>query len=282
MKIQNKKNFLQKITHRYRLIILDENTFEQKIKAPLNLLNVFFIFSLIILLGASISYLVLRFSPNMYSSISQRKDTKYLLLSKELKKAKEKLEANSLFIYKIQSIIKGDFDDEKSHNKLVAVGKTDFDDKNLAAGSLDSLLRKQLAIESGVNENKLKDFTQIKTMVTPLERGDIEIPYNAKKNTFLTIKAPKNDSVQIIENGRVVFASKTRELGYILVIAHRGGFLSVYKNIKEPLVKQRDPVKKGQKVAITLSEEANSKYSYLTFELWYEGIMVDPNNYIDF
>ena len=77
-----------------------------------------------------------------------------------------------------------------------------------------------------------------------------------------------------------LIATTTKDTRSLLIVSHKGGFLSVYKNLSLPQVVSGDPVQKGQKVATVNLE--GQKEAYLTFELWLNGVITDPNIYIDF
>ena len=60
---------------------------------------------------------------------------------------------------------------------------------------------------------------------------------------------------------------------YYIIVKHRGELLSVYKNLKNPLVKKNQKINKGQVIGTSAGE--------LEFEIWHNKQLVNPLLYID-
>jgi murein DD-endopeptidase MepM/ murein hydrolase activator NlpD len=77
-------------------------------------------------------------------------------------------------------------------------------------------------------------------------------------------------------SGQVVFAGWTPDDGNMLMIAHGGGYLSVYKHNQSLLVTARVPVKRGEPIALLGSTGRTSRGPHVHFEVWKDGIPLDP------
>ena len=80
----------------------------------------------------------------------------------------------------------------------------------------------------------------------------------------------------------MVFAEYTTNADYVLGIMHENGFLSVYKNNAQLLKTVGDEVQTGEVIAIVSMAGDDAEKSYLHFELWKNGIPVNPTEYISF
>ena len=77
-KTQNKKKFKKKLLHKYRLVVLNEDTFEERLAVKLTRLNVFVLSSLVAVFLVAITSVIIAFTPLReyipgYSSTSLQK-----------------------------------------------------------------------------------------------------------------------------------------------------------------------------------------------------------------
>jgi lipoprotein NlpD len=119
----------------------------------------------------------------------------------------------------------------------------------------------------------------------PVASGDIDWqwPVNGKlltsfaegSNKGLDIAGKTGDAVQAAADGVVSYAgSGLRGYGNLVVIRHNATWLSVYAHNSKILVKEKQAVKRGQKIAEMGSTDAASPR--LHFEIRQQGKPVDP------
>lgn len=95
------------------------------------------------------------------------------------------------------------------------------------------------------------------------------------------VAAPK-ESVMAVMEGTVVFSGYDPEVGYVIQLQHKNGFISVYKHNAILLKKMGDKVKAGEAIAIVGNTGKLSTGAHLHFELWEKGTPVNPELYISF
>lgn len=95
------------------------------------------------------------------------------------------------------------------------------------------------------------------------------------------VAAPK-ESVMAVMEGAVVFSGYDPEVGYVIQLQHKNGFISVYKHNAILLKKMGDKVKAGEAIAIVGNTGKLSTGAHLHFELWEKGTPVNPETYISF
>ena len=107
--------------------------------------------------------------------------------------------------------------------------------------------------------------------------------FNAESRHWGIELAPNpGESVIATLDGVVMLSGYTTEGGYMVMIQHSRGFVSVYKWCRSLNCKEGDRVKAGQVIAQTMGKSEKSKSPYFTFELWQEGRAVNPEHYILF
>ena len=72
------------------------------------------------------------------------------------------------------------------------------------------------------------------------------------------------------------------QTGYVVIIEHSFGLISVYKHNDSGLVSQGDPVEAGQVITFSGNTGELTSGPHLHFELWRDGSPIDPEEYISF
>jgi murein DD-endopeptidase MepM/ murein hydrolase activator NlpD len=146
----------------------------------------------------------------------------------------------------------------------------------------DSILRARVALEDRYNlfESNTK---ALETALFPPVSGLITQGFDPEiKHYAIDITAEEDAPVKAITSGTVVFSEWTSDTGYVIMIQHRNGMLSVYKHNGALLKNQGDQVLAGEVVAAVGNTGEFSTGAHLHFELWEKDRPVNPLNYIDF
>ena len=85
-----------------------------------------------------------------------------------------------------------------------------------------------------------------------------------------------------VAHGTVIFSEWTVETGYVIIVKHDYGLLSIYKHNSSLEKTQGDLVKAGEVIAKAGNTGELSTGWHLHFELWIDGYAVDPSDFIDF
>ena len=286
-KTPKKSKFRQRITNKFRLVVLNEETFEERLSFKLTILNIFVfggIFSIILVALTSIliAYTPIREYIPGYASTKLKKDaTRLVYETDSLKSRLQLLENYTKVLIPILSgntpISNVDFDSLKLNSKPIQV-----DERKLNASKNDSIFREKIdskdrfpLFDKAVNKIDIVFFAPITGNVT--QKFDVE-----NRHFALDISQKTGTPVKAIADGRVIFSEWTTETGYVLIIEHGTGFISVYKHNGALLKQQGDFVKSGEAIATVGSTGELTTGPHLHFELWYNGYPVNPINYIDF
>lgn len=109
--------------------------------------------------------------------------------------------------------------------------------------------------------------------------GKLLVPYAEGGGKGLDIAGREGDSVLAAAGGVVSYAGTgLRGYGNLIVLRHNATYLSVYAHNSKLLVKEKDTVAKGQKIAEMGSTDAESPR--LHFEIRRQGKPVDPQKFL--
>lgn len=100
----------------------------------------------------------------------------------------------------------------------------------------------------------------------------------------IDIKAPQGVEVWAVSKGTVVFAQWSenpglREYGKMVMIAHGGGYYTLYAHLDSILVKENQEVEGGQVIG-KVGQTASKKGSYLYFEIRKDGAPLNPLDWL--
>lgn len=98
------------------------------------------------------------------------------------------------------------------------------------------------------------------------ERGHMGIDFVIKTGTPVFAAA----------NGYVVFADYTTKDGYMIILNHNNGYISVYKHCSVLLKRVRETVLQGETIALSGNTGEISTGPHLHFEIWKDGQPIDP------
>ena len=100
------------------------------------------------------------------------------------------------------------------------------------------------------------------------------------KNNGIDISVPEGSYVVAIASGRIIFSDYGPEgYGKMIMIKHKAGFVSVYSNQKENLVRKNQIVIQGQRIARTGKTKDNEE-SFLHLEIRKNRISRNPLLYL--
>jgi hypothetical protein len=81
-------------------------------------------------------------------------------------------------------------------------------------------------------------------------------------------------------NGFIVFADFISRDGYTIIISHPGNYLSFYKHCSILVKKERENVLQGELIALSGNSGEITTGPHLHFELWENGLPVNPRGYL--
>jgi len=288
MSSENKKqSFWKRWRFKYRFVILNSETFEERLSFTMSRLNVFLFVcvSLTILIGGTT--LIIAFSPLReyipgYTSTNIRRQMVSLNhLSDSLK---TELNSRERYLRNIRNIIEGSPVDTTTFYAPENISI--HSDGSVQKIHEDSMLRERIESEdrfnffssdnaAGSSVEKLLFFKPVTGLVTQ--------SFNADEEHYgVDVVSKENELIKSVLGGIVVFSSWTSETGNVIAIQHANNFISIYKHNSALLKQQGESVAVGESIAIIGNSGKWSSGPHLHFELWHNNKAVNPENYILF
>lgn len=281
-----RKKIKKKLFTKNRLVILNEDTFEEIFSLRLTLMNVFVVATIgalfiIFITTYIIAFTPLReFIPGYASSQLKRDATELALKSDSLTVA---LKKNDLYIQSIKKVLTGDLEYAKfNKDSIVASNSETVSEDDLKPTTADLKLREEVEREDKYNLFE-KAKSKVSTVLFPPVKGLITEKFNPKEKHYaVDIALAKNTPIKSILSGKVIFADWTPTTGNVVIIRHNNGFISIYKHAASLTVAQNDVVRTGEVIALAGSTGQESTGVHLHFELWKDGYPIDPSVFIEF
>jgi murein DD-endopeptidase MepM/ murein hydrolase activator NlpD len=280
---------LPKLRRKYKLVLRDAYSYEEKISFFVSRLGVIVITgTLVVVLVVLTIYLVaftsLREYIPGYTDIALPQ--KVFDLQQQADSLNDITQMQEQYLENIRKIL---LDDEIPDEVTLRYEPyTHYDTIELRRSAADSLLRLDYERTTQFNLYPSSLFTYSPANIgniyfyTPLN-GIITRGYDPGASHFgVDIAANRNEAIKAILDGTVIFSDWTLETGYIVCLQHQNQLISVYKHNSSLLRQQGELVKAGETISFVGGSGELSTGPHLHFELWYDGNPVDPEEFISF
>lgn len=288
---QKKQKRLTRLRYKYRLVLINEENFEERLSFRLSRLHVYSLLTILSLFWIMLMIYLLAFT-SLREYIPGYTDPalkhKIYRLNTTLDSLETKLYANEQYLDNIRRILKGEEMLETNHKQGGITNN--YDEITNYKSVEDSLLRLELEKQGQFNiyfheseEVYAQTFNKGPKVYFPPLSGIITNQFDPNNKHFgIDIVAKRNDAIKAMDNGIVILAEWTINTGYILAIQHSGNMISVYKHNSSLLKHAGEYVKAGDMISIIGNSGEQSTGPHLHFELWVNGSAVNPLQYIAF
>ncbi len=282
----NKKSFWHRIRFKYKLSFLDETTLEEVWSLRLSKFSAFttlMVFACMLILITSLIIIktpIRNYLPGYLDVEVRNEIIENALRADSLERM---ISIQSLYLENIAGILSGTTDLD-SIRRIDTLARID-------AGYEIPRSRKEKDFVKTFEEEEKYNLTVLGPNPTPTDgvffykpvNGVISSHYNAKSHHYGVdlVAAPKESVLTTLE-GTVVFTGFDPNVGNVIQVQHKNGFLSVYKHNELLLKEIGDHVAAGEAIALVGNTGKMSTGPHLHFELWYKGAPVNPEEYIAF
>jgi len=282
-----KGDFLKKLITPYRMVIINEETFEERIqyritKLSIVLGSIFMLASLALFFFSAIAYTPLKeYIPGYDSSELRKKVVQNLFITDSLITLYNQ---NLQYLNAVKAVLNEDvlFEDPELLDQNLQ-GENQETPSFISSVPEDSLLRAFVSEQDKYNPDLKSSNVAIETLLLPPALGPISQEFNPEEEHYaVDVVLKKNTPIKAISDGRVVFAEWTAQTGYVMILEHNKGILSVYKHNSSLSKKQGDIVQGGEVIALAGNTGEFTTGFHLHFELWIEGYPMDPQNFFNF
>ncbi len=282
-----RRKFIEKLRSKYRLIIYNDTTFQSVWSLKLTRMKVF---SFAILLSATIviSVILLIAATPLKEYIPGFPDARYrqmlIRTALQVDSLENELRIRDQFFQSIKAVVEGEIPRDELNEKDTGgiVRELPMDKLNIDSIFQDKILDGQFNLSSGNDKNYTSNDISRMHFFAPL-KGIITNRFDAGKDHFgIDLVSNPNARISSVLNGTVIFSDWSLETGYTIAIQHSSNIVTVYKHNSQLLKSIGNKVKAGEAIAIIGNTGEQTTGPHLHFELWYNGLALDPLKYIDF
>ncbi len=285
------KLLLRRIRDQYRLVILNEDTLEERLSFKLSRLNVFIAIGLLSIVLVLITTYIIAFTPLKeyipgYTDVTlQRRIYELQLRSDSVAFAMRSQES---YLENLRKVLGGNLPNEREMKPLDTAQVRNYQNIKDKRSPEDSVLRTEYENASKYNLFKsdmpsAKGTTMHNLTFFPPIKGTVTSEFDPLRKHFgIDIVAARDEVIKAAQDGTVIFSGWTVETGYVIAIQHPGNVVTVYKHNSVLLKKEGNIVNAGETIAIIGESGELSTGPHLHLELWISGIPVNPKDYIIF
>ena len=279
------KRFGEFLNNKYRLVILNDNTFGEKISlrlSPLGIIIVIFAITIIMttLVISLVAFIPFREYIPGYGTVAERKQI--LELSQKADSMEQTIESRALYMNSILNVLNEKFETKTEKPKKDTTGK--YANVNTKPSETDLEFRtdiEQNKTTSIATKTKYKGLSEI-VFFTPAT-GIITTSFNLTENHFgIDIVTKPDETVKSTLDGTIIFSGFSAEDGNIVQIQHNNNLTSIYKHNSTLLKKTGDRIKAGEAISVVGNTGEKSKGPHLHFELWFDGQPINPQDFVAF
>ena len=287
MKKRKNKN-KDKKPNKYKLVIYNESTLNEKFNMNLTKVNVFTyfgVFTIVLTVLIIILFIVTplnSFLPRYYDSGIRKEIENNIILMDSLHK---EIVIRDLYFRNLKNILEGkeldsivlDIDSTFETTDDVVYTKTKHDSilKNLIAQEEETYLS---MVTDESDANSLQNINFYKPV-----KGMISAPFDPSQGHYgIDIVAPEDEPILATLGGTIILATWSVNTGYVIQIQHDNNLISVYKHNSELLKKSGQRVHAGETIAIIGNTGELSTGPHLHFELWHNGTPLNAAEYLTY
>lgn len=264
--------YIKKIRN-FSIIIIPEETSQKAKTVKLSFPNLAWIIALYTLLSVIIGYYTLSISGLDYylAPVNAGLKESDRLLVRDL---------NTKIIFLVKELDKLKSTNGKLKYALLLGDSTLFDSSNQNSDS-DSSSGK-IHIEGNILNIaeklllKLNSQNDVQLFTKPVD-GFVSRKFNPGKGHMgVDFVVKEGTPVYAASGGYIVFSDYTIDDGYMIIIIHRDGYISIYKHCSSLIKSVRDNVEQGVLIALSGNSGKHTTGPHLHLEIWRDGKPVNP------
>ena len=285
------------IKHKHRFVVMDTDTFKEKFSFQLSGTNLFVTVGISIIVLVLITTVLIAFTP-MREWIPGYTNTQMVEQSyanaRQIDSLEAQLEQQEWMIGTLQAVLRGETPggefDTLIQDSMATLSQLS---KIYRHSAEDSLLRAEVEREDsryqvkgfsgGTPSAASENATAVSHLFFAPLKGKIERPFErGKEHMGIDIAATPGQTVYAAYNGTVISDNFTADAGYVIAIQHPGNVVSIYRDNGVVLKHRGDVVRAGEPIAYVTTPDKGDLSPHLHFELWVNGLPVNPEEYISF
>ena len=283
---------LKKLNRKYDFLMSHEESGEPMVGFKLNLLNLILVIIGMALLLIIITTFIIAFTPLReyipgYSDANLNREVYQLNMRTDSLMAE--MQKKDVYFHNLKRIVEG-YDFTADSTSITSIyeplPKSVTDTITFHKSQQDSLLRAEYEAENQFdlfgeeNLSPARPNYSVKNFFVPLN-GKVTLDFDPQNGHFgVDIASEVDQIINATLDGTVVFSSWSIDDGYCIGIQHEDSYFSTYKHNATLLKKEGDYVKAGEAIAVLGESGSTEHEKHLHFELWHNGIAVNPDDYM--
>ena len=280
--LDQKRSFKDKLQDKYRLVILNNDTFQEISSHRLSLMNLYIILSSVIVVLGALLVLLIVFTPIKklipgYGDMGS--STKIIELNKQLDEIIKEKDAQEVYLASFRKMLTSDeeyteYSPSEEEKLKKAIAEAEITNEGIVGVS-------DVIVNLPIKETPQK-INNYFDLVKPVS-GSVSAAFMPeKKHNGVDILAPANTAVKSVLDGYVIISGWNIDTGNTIGVQHADNVVSFYKHNSALLKEEGNFVKAGEALAIIGNSGTLSDGPHLHFELWIDGSPVNPENFIKF
>lgn len=285
-----RQQLLRKLRNKYRAVLINEATYEERFSLRLSRLNVILLaIALFTLHGLFVLALIVLTPLKEYIpgySDQQVKLNAYRAMN-TADSLEQALAVRDAYVDNLRHVLSGKLPADTA--TLITPLLHPPTAADLKPSAADSMLREKVrkeeafSVHAGSGTALLDKISLPGLLFFPPLRGVVTSNFNAAEGHYgIDIVTKADEPVKACLDGTVIMAGWTSDAGHVIHVQHAQDLVSVYKHNAALLKKAGDRVKAGEAIAIVGNSGELTTGPHLHFELWYGGTAVDPQAYMNF
>ncbi len=279
------------LNYKYKLVIMNESTFDEKLSFRISRMLVFIVFGVVTLVSITFTLFMIYITPLKeyipgYASV----DRVELVYINKLKtdSLEHEIAQRDLWLANFKNrILLGEDIDENDSVNLKKDVNVDYKNLDVSISKEDSDLRAQWEkvpdYDLNTTPNSLKKGGISRFFFMAPIKGTVSGGFNTKKQHYgVDIIGKKDAAVKACLDGRVILSTWSYNYGYIIAVQHDDNIISVYKHNSVLLKNEGDLVSAGDPIAIVGNTGNITTGPHLHFEIWYNMNPINPAQFISF
>lgn len=283
------QRILENLRFKYRLVVMNDETYEERYSLKLSQLNLFTAIGLLSIVLILITTFIIAFTPLREYIPGYSADVKMrrqlTVLAEKVDSMERDAEAKAKLLENIRMVITGQEKPEPVNARTPA--KPNATPPKLGSTAQEAQFREEMEAKDRYDLSANMGNTRLSAISNyyffPPLKGRLTTAFNPGERHFgIDIVAPQNEAVKATLDGKVFFAGWTSEFGHVILLQHANNLVSVYQHNSVLLKKSGERVKAGEAIAITGNSGELTTAPHLHFEIWYDGSPIDPRELMVF
>lgn len=290
-KKKKNKPFLQKFFFHYRLVIMSDENFEEKISLRLSRANVLLftlIFSIVLITGTCLTIAYTPLKELLPGVLSKELKQSLYTIENQMDSIQQWYGTNQKYVSNIESILKNKIDLSSTEHHLGG-GLKDLSESTKPLHFRMEKEEEQFIREVGAeieSRSQYKKFLNVggeSTLLPPLDKFSIIKPFDSRApEKGIGLESKHSSNVYSIAEGTIISITWNSEDNTTVILAHNDGWVSVYKNITQVTNQLGDLIGTHEPFAKVGNHPNTSKIlqGYINFQMWKNSRAVDPKVFI--